>query len=294
MKKFLSILGGFGGGAALLMVSSTLVTAHLALLTDVREDVLPLAADIPPLERRLAVLTEQLELTALQASLQSGSPEEKLQAYVLPEKQDLRRLLAFFDVTRLLLERGKMLRGMSGIEVGQPTVLDPQPSADASRGIVEKRTISFQATLSDAGFERLFSTLELTGLLTVGDALTDAEIDRLFILTEAENYAGIVAVEKFLSTDLASYAREPRPAEDQLLKSFSSERFLQEFRGLLAGTRLASAREILGGDWGEAYAAQKVWPVQFLGVDRVSVELLPDGWNRVSFTLSAHTRRLDR
>ncbi len=289
MRKSFVLLGGFGGGAALLVVSGFLVSAHLRFLTQVREGTLPLASEVPPLEQRLALLHQQLELTDLQASLQSGSPEEKLHAYVLPEKTDLARLLGFFDVTRALLERGKMARAFSAIEIGDAVPVEGSGEADGKATLL-RQAVTFHATLSPEGTQRLLDTLALTGLLTVGDTLTQEETDRLFLLTESENYAGIVAVEKFLGTDLASYAREPRPAEDQLLKAFSSERFLQEFRSLLSQTRLKSAREILGGDSGAAYDKAKVWPVQLLTQDRVSVETLPDGWNTVSVTLGALSR----
>jgi hypothetical protein len=173
--------------------------------------------------------------------------------------------------------------------VGDATVsADPVP--EGGRGPLSRQTVSFAVVVSPEGADRLLRLLDLTGLLTIGDALTAEETESLFLLTESENYAGIVAVEKFLSTDLAAYAADPRPADDQLFKAFSSELFLSEFRTLLANTRLQHARELLGGEWGKAFGAQRVWPVQFLERESVGIERLPDGWVRLTLRMAAVSR----
>jgi hypothetical protein len=281
MKSLSALIGAVAAGAAMLATSAMLLTAHLSALGTARDAVLPLAAEIPPLEHRLDILKKQLELTDVQASLQSGSASEKLAAYVLPQKPNADRLVAFFDVTGVLLQRQNMLKSFSSVTVGKP-VTDAEGFT--------RRPVTVEAVLTHKGTETMLKTLDLSGLLTVGDTLTEEEWMSLFTLTEAENYAGIVAVEQFLSADLAAYARDPRPAEDRLLKTFSSERFLQQFRAILGKTRLQTARDVLGGDAGEAYALQKVWPVQFLVVDGVSTEDRGDGWEKVSLRLSAYSR----
>jgi hypothetical protein len=165
----------------------------------------------------------------------------------------------------------------------------PEHASGSLRGL-ERQTVTFDAVVTEEGLQKLVSLLDVSGLLTVGDALTEEETDRLFLLTESENYAGIVDVEKFLAGDLLTYARAPSQMEQQLLQSFSSEAFLEQFRSLIAVSRLKAAADVLGGEWGKAYAEQRVWPVQYLQPQRVAVEELGDGKKKVSMTLSLYSR----
>lgn len=290
MKSRQSLIGSLCASVLLLAVSVLLLTEHLWIVQDMRGSALPLAADVSSLERRADVLHAQKEVLVVQASKQSGSLEEQLRAYVLPEERDVRRLLGFFDVTRSLLENSGMARSFSAIELGDPVSVHLS-DRDSSPGLaVTRQSLTFQATVSVEGASRFLSLVDLTGLLTVGDTLTQEEIHRLFALTEAENFGGITAVEQFLRTDLVSYARDPRAADDRLLKAFSSEQFLAAFRSILHTSRLEDARHVLGGSFGAALLRTAVWPGPFLVLDSVTWEQERGDWVKMSIVLQVYGR----
>src|SRR6185436_426420 len=99
MKHSPLTIGMCAMGLVLLVGLVAIAAAHVHELGQVQQVSLPLAAELPPLEKRAKLLAEQIDLTEAEAAIRSGSPEEKLRAYVLPERADLARLPAFFDVT---------------------------------------------------------------------------------------------------------------------------------------------------------------------------------------------------
>lgn len=280
-------IGALAGGSLLLSFSVFLVQGHFQALKDVREYALPLAAEIPPMERRSGLLSQQTELSTLEASLRTGSAEEKLHVYVLPQGENLKRLLAFLESSRTFLERRKLLREMSSIDVSEP---ENAPLASGSQPL-QTRTLKFSATMRPEGRAQLFSILALSGLLTVGDVLSPDDVKTLFTLTETQNYAGIVPVEQFLSSDLLNYVNDPTIPEARLKQAMSSEEFLTAFRSLLEHSRLPMVRDFLKGDLGRALVAQKLWPVQFMTMEKESFEELPDGWVKVELTVKAYARK---
>ncbi len=290
MKRTLFLTGLMVTGVLMLGASVHLMTAHLQSLRDMRDVSLPLAATLPTLEHRLDVLAKQVELSELQAQLRTGSPEESMRLYVLPSAGADTRTLALLDVTASLLTQQGMLKGMSEIEVGEPVPVVGVPVDDHVTDTLMGRTYTFTARLNEQGLTQFLQLIDLSGFLTVGDALSAEETGRLFTLTELEDYAGIVPLEKFLSTDLMAYAREPKPYEEALLRSLSSEAFLQEFRAITNQSRLATARQVIAGSWGKAYAAQKLLPMPFLTLEKVGMDDGKDGWHRVKIVVRGYER----
>ena len=284
MKSRQSIAGTLTAGVLLLALSIVLLTEHFTMLQDVRSAVLPLAGDVALLEHRAEVLAQQQELMEAKQSLESGSPEEQLRAYVLPQDMDLQRLMGLLDATQSLLHNARMGKSFSAIELGE------QSQVRLHDVPLTRQPFTFAATVTEEGAAKLLSLFELTGLLTVGDALTREEIDHLFALTEAQNYAGITDIEQFLSTDLLSYVRDPRPAEDRLFKAFSSEEFLQSFRALLRTSRVGTAKELLGGTWGAALVRNRVWPGPIVVLDSITQDDASAGWVTLTLELSAYGR----
>lgn len=280
--RFPISVGALAGGSLFVSLSMFLVHGHFQALKDVREYGLPLAAEIPPLERRATLLTQQGELSTLEAGLRSDSAEENFRVYVLPQGGDVKRLLAFLQSARTFLERRKLVRAMSAIEVG-----DPEPA----EGNLQTQSIHFTAELRPEGRAQLFSILNLSGMLTVGDVLSPENIKALFSLTESENYAGIVPVERFLSADLLGYVQDSKITDERLSQALASEEFLTSFKGLLQSSELPHVREFLTGDLGRTLVAQKLWPVQFMTVEREALEKLPDGWEKVDLTVKAYSRQ---
>ncbi len=289
---YLRSVAALAGGTAMISASVFVLQAHFQAFKDVNEYALPLAAEIPPLEHRASLLTRQNELSTLEASLRTGSAQEKLNVFVLPEGDDLSRLLAFVESARTFLERKKLLQSMSAIDVTDAvnetgTIVKKE---DGTPVTLRSRTLRFTATVRPEGRTQLFSILNLSGMLTVGDVLSPENIRTLFRLTESENYAGIVPVERFLSSDLLSYVQDPKLTDERLSQALASEEFLSSFKGLLQSSQLPEVREFLTGDLGRTLVAQKLWPVQFMTVEKESLEEMPEGWEKVEVTVKAYSR----
>lgn len=276
-------IGAIAGSTLLLALSVALLHRHVDALKDVREYALPLAAEVAPLERRAALLTQQSELSELETTVQNDSAGEKLRVYVLPQGRDLTRLLGFLESTRTFLERRELLRSMSAIEVAAAPDLHDSP--------LQTQTLRFSAVLKPEGRAQLLSILELSGLLTVGDVLTPEHIATLFGLTERQNYAGIIPVQRFLSADLLSYAQDPRLTDERLAQALPSEEFLTSFKGLLRSAALPQVRDFLTGDLGRSLVAQKLWPVQFMTIERESLKERTDGMVEMELTVKAYSRK---
>jgi hypothetical protein len=191
--------------------------------------------------------------------------------------------LAFFDVLRDSLSRQKLLKTMAPITLGEPV------NADGS-GALRSRSFSLDVAVRDDGRKTALGLMDLSGLLTVGDALTSEQLQHLFSLTESQNYAGIVPLEKFLSADLYGYARQPQAFEQQLLQSFPSEQFLRDFRGIVDASRLQEARHILGGPLGAILQQQKLWPLPFMQIMSVQEDDQADGWEHLVAGVEAYAR----
>jgi hypothetical protein len=157
--------------------------------------------------------------------------------------------------------------------------------------MLESRTLTLTATLQPQGRLKLFSILQMSGLLTVGDALSSTDIKTLFDLTENQNYAGIIPVEQFLSADLQDYAADPTIPEERLKQAMSSEEFLSAFHHLLDNSQLPAIVAFLKGDLGRALLQQKLWPVQFLTIEKESLQQLADGTEKVQLTLKVYSKK---
>lgn len=282
--RLLAAIGALTGGVSILTFSALLLQSHFAVLKDVQEYALPLAADIPPLERRLKILREQVELSELQASLRGNSAEEKLHVHVLPQGNDLKRMLTFLERTQTFLERRSLASSFAPIEIDEP---------EDVRGLdgLRSRSVRFGGVFSRDGRRQLHSILNMSGLLTVGDALSPEDIRGLFALMESQKYAGIVPVENFLSADLLGYVQNPTLHDRRLAQALSSDDVLASFKELLHSSRLEEAKDLLASDLGRTLVAQKLWPVQFLTIEKESLEPLPDGREKVDITVKAYSRK---
>ncbi len=277
----------FAGGCAMLSYSMILLEGHYRELRDVRESTLPLAAQIPPLERRAALLSRQTELSELEAGVRAESAEEKLRVYVLPKGDDLRRLLPFLESARTLLERRRLLSSMSPMQIGEPEdVVLPGQGPEP----LQARTISFSMVIRPEGRAQFMTILELSGMITVGDALSPENLRDIFALTEGQNFASIVPIEQFLAVDLLSYLQEPRLHDERLAQALGSRPMIDGVRSILQSSRLPQVRDYLLGDLGRTIVAQKFWPVQFITIERESLSETTGGWETLDLTLKAYSR----
>ena len=267
---------------ALLGVSKGLITGHIGAVQDVQNISVPLLAEISDLERRGTVLTEQVELAELQSAIRVGSHEERMHVYVLPTEFDLDRIIALFDVMSLAMEGKDYATDVSPIEMREEYKV---------REGLYALPVSVSLSVRDDGLSELLNLFRIAGLITVSDALNSEELDLLFARTEEENPAGVVALEKFLSTDLLEYALEPKPVDSRLQRSFSGPAFMAVLNEILNDSLLNDSRKLLGGHFGQVLKQQGLWPMPFIVFDDIT--MAPggtDGWNRIDLHLLVHRR----
>ena len=247
----------------MLALSGSLLSEHAASVSEVREISAPLVADIPRFERRLALLTDQIELAELHDATHTGSQEEHINVFVLPEELDFDRLLAAFDVVETELKSQGLLTEISDIALSDPV-------ASSEEGL-EERTLSINFAAHEDGAHAILSLVKFAGLLTVGDLLSTSEQRLLLQKTEAENPAGVIAMEQFLSTELLSYARDAKTYEAQLLRSFSSPSFVKTLQDTLQSSSMRDARRVLGGEVGASLQRSGLWPLPLMALGEVEV-----------------------
>ncbi|MDD4319217.1 MAG: hypothetical protein PHW10_02755 [Candidatus Peribacteraceae bacterium] len=279
-------------GALLLLASAVLTVLSILLLREhavairaMNNDVLPLAARATALEGRLEVLRRQVEASTLAAAMQTGSQEERLRMYVFPAGTTERTVAFLNGVVDRLRERGDV-REASAIRVGEPGPY----ALPGAREEMTVRPLSLTLVLREDGVRDVLRLLELTGLLTVYDALSPEQVRSFLALTEAENPTGVVALGQFLSADLLAYLREPRGFDDRFLASFSSEEFPAALRGISSSPAFRAWAEIARGQLGTFVQDGKLWPLPFLALDTAA--LTREGeWQRLELTLSAVQRK---
>lgn len=287
MKTLRSLLGIVLGTTSFVLAVQ-LLYMHVEAFHELRATALPIAGTLAPLERRMHLLQAQLELSALQANLRTSAAEEKLHVFVLPAGASSERLLRFFEVLSTYGEASGVIRHMAPLVLAEPTVL---PSDDpAAPFALTRRSLPLSLEVQEEFRPTLQLIFDLTGVLTVGDLLTPAERDQLFLLTEVEKPSAIVALEKFFGTDALVYLRSPVEAEQQLLQGFGSDQASLVLRSILDQPRLKAAQELMQGDFGDRLIAEKLWPLQFMQPDWSVRTRLGDGWVRLETQLSVYGR----
>lgn len=268
----------FGAGFGLMVITTILLYAHIQTIIQVRDISVPIVSQLPQMERRLAALTQQIELTELHSVTRIGSQQEKVEVYALPEETNVSRIVATFEVIRDVLTRDGLLSEMSDLDISE--ALDREDGSIA-------RTISVEFAAHEDGIKTIMLLVQLSGLLTIGDVLTDQEIDMLVDRIEQENPSGIVALEQFLTADLLRYAENPKTYEEQLKRSFSSMTFLNLFENVLRTSLLREVKVLLRSDLGEILNGYKLWPLQLMAIEEVSIK--PGdapAWQHLELTLS--------
>lgn len=266
-----------------LIAAAGIVLSHVRAIRDVGEIGLPAAQRVTALEQRLEVLRQQVEATQAQAALKGDSQEELIRQTVLPSTAELAHVLSLFDLLRDNLAKDGLVRGMSEVTVGDAVAVPERTNVEAS-------PIAVRFTVSRAGVDAVLLFFELTGFLTVGDALSPSEREQLLVLTERENAAGLPALEEFLRTPLLTYARGSQAARDELAKNFGSDQYVATLERIIQGSRLPRVRYLLGGTFGVALQDAGLWPLRFMTVDRTEITPAEDDAFELSLSLSAYSR----
>lgn len=267
-------------GIAMLGFSCFFLSDHATAVRQMRETGLPAAVELPVLEKRMAILKEQNEIAQLQAALSTGSAQEMLDAYALPFGTGSVRALAQLDAVFTHLTRNHDLLEVSAVSVGE-----------REEGIEGTSILpmTFTAHVTRNGWKKLMLFINVSGLMTVGDTVEADELAELLSLTEQENPATVAALEQFFSVDILRYAAEPRPFEEALLKSFSTDVALRGVRTFLSNPHLQAMRDLLG-PMSDTLRANRLWPLQFLQIQETSQHVRDDGTLDVTVTIGAYGR----
>ena len=268
-------------GCLLLIFSAFLLVEHAVSVRQFTTLTFPLAAEIPPLERRLRVLEDQVQAAELQATVLQEVEEEMVRVFVFPSTTDIPHLVTFFDLLREDLFSQKFLLDMSEITIGEESNVAEMPD-------LRRVPLSITFRLRPEGLERVLWFLDHAGAVTIADVLSKEEIDLLLARAEEENPSSIVALEHFLSTDILQYIREPKPFEEQIRRSFVGDSFHSAFDSVRDGS-LASVRSFLGGRFGTVLEKERLWPLRAMRMRRSDVQI-EEGVRRLSLDVEAYSR----
>ncbi|HVW66189.1 MAG TPA: hypothetical protein VHA78_00490 [Candidatus Peribacteraceae bacterium] len=273
----------------LLGLSALLLVAHAVDVRQTRDIGLPAAIQLSSIEQHISILKQQADAAQLTASISGGSSEELLHVYTLPADASLDRLVGTFTMLFNQLQKNNELQSVPSVQVGD-TIDAPLRASGASLQKLQKTPVSFDAVTNEQGLKTLLLFSNVSGLLTVSDALSQKDIDTLIALTEQENPAAITSLEEFFATDLLQYAQDPGAFEDQLMRSFSSDSFAQSFHAVISASQLADVSQLLHGGIGQQLDSQKLWPLRFLTLSKSSVNDAGNGLYRVSLSFDAYSR----
>lgn len=276
----LFIVGAFG-----FVIAGMLLVYHIREVRSVQEVALPLVLQLPSLEHRTALLKAQMDVAELHSIANAGSQEERVHVYVLPEGTDVTRTMTTFDAVRTEMRAAGTITDFSAITLQKRNPLPVDTGIPLS-----SQMLSFSVTGNEQGIRQVLTLVNLMGVLTVGDAMRPEEVQLLLSKTEAENPVAVVALEQFLSTDLLSYARDPKAYEDRLLKSFSSESFATEFKSTIQGSLLRDAEQLLGTPLGMRLEREKLWPTQAATLENAKMEAINGAMQKLAVTLQMYSR----
>lgn len=268
-------------GCLLLIFSAFLLVEHATTVRQFTTLTFPLAAEIPPLERRLRILEDQVHAAELQAAVLSETEGEMVRVFVFPSDPNIPHLVTFFNLLREDLFENKLLLDMSEMTVGEASSVPDMPD-------LRRIPLSITLRLRPDGLERVFWFLDHAGAITIADVLSGEEIDLLLARAEEENPSSIVALEHFLSAQVLRYVREPKPFEEQLRRSFVSDAFHSAFDGVRDGS-LTTARSFLGGRFGTVLEKEHLWPLRAMRVVRSDVRM-EEGVRHLSVDIEAYAR----
>lgn len=289
-RRFLRLCApclAYVAGSGLLVLSAFLLRAHALSIRQMQEETFPLMAKTATLEERLSLLQRQVEVTRLNHAEQTGTLQEKLRAYVLPAGSVDRTVTTLTAIVQTLKQEGRA-KDDTPIRVGE---VGPAPHSGTGGTLqLTERSVTFALTVREDAASELLGLLDISGLLTVRDALDASQIKDLFSLTESENPTGIVSLGQYLSADLFAYVRDTRVYDERLLTAFSSEAFAALLKHVETSASFRSTRALLSGPLGSMLTEQKLWPLPFLTVEQASTEELSEGWVRLTVTLGAYGR----
>ncbi len=265
--------------AIFLVSSAQLIAAHAKVIGDMRHTALPIASRMPALQERLAVLKSQVQAAKATEAGKSGPLRESLRAYVLPSdgvKRSVATVSALGDTLRSLGE----LRSLSSISVGDTEAAD----LTLTGATLNMRTLDVSMEVTQDGLEDFLHATDLSGLLTVADALSKDQITKLLALTERENPMGVIALQQYFSTDLVEYLRHADLYDRRLLAGFSSGTFASDFASIVHPAFVDGQALVGKKGISDLFSQQGFWPMPFLEVKKAEVSDLADGW----LTLSLH------
>lgn len=263
-------------GFALLCTGLYQLYLHASAIDEVQEVSAPLLSEIPQLEQRLSLLKRQAELTEFHASLATGSPEEYVHVYLLPEETNIANTLALWEQLHTVLQKQEQARGEPSIIIGDTH----------EHGL----SVHVNMQLQRPGLQQVMMLLKLAGMRTVGDLLSEQEKTMLLHRSEEESPTGIVPLQKFFSTDLMHYSIDPASYQQRLLRSFSGDLFHETFRSVVTAPSIQEVQALLQGPIGQLLHSGEFWPLQFSTIETAHLTRLEPQWYQMELKLVYHQK----
>lgn len=286
--RWLSTVGLYALAIACTCMASAVARRHVATLQYFQGTVMPAALELPDIERRIAILKQQVEAADLQRALAGGATEERLRAFTVPGDVPHERIVGIVDAVTAVLDEQHMLKERSAVEIGAPANTLPVQEGSSQKVDLVPVTVRYRLTID--GVPQAITLFDAFGAPTVGDLLDMRDVLLLLALSEQENPAAVTNLEQFLDTDVLAYALEPRATTDHLLKSFTSEAFASALDSALQSQRIRQTRGVLSGSLGKRLQEGGLWPAPALFFEKLRRVREDDGTVSVTLTFLTPVR----
>lgn len=239
------------------LTACTLVYNHVQVITSTQSSTVPSLASVQQLEQVREVLQQQTELAELQIALESDYIEEQVEAFVLPTELDTDRIVALFDAMQQYF-------AYHGLAAGNETELFIERSAiDPSISLVLPMHADAIAIWSQL--------VELSGIVTVHDALNPEHRTALLRYTEKNTPAALPDIEAFFNLSLLEYGSDADLHIRRLMRSFNDSVFTELLELAITSPHMQGASKLFSGSLGELFAQNSLWPMPFMQLNQLSL-----------------------
>ncbi len=270
------------GSVAALLAAGMLLSVHMEYFTALRSQVLPAARQIPELEQRAALLREQIDQADVVGSVHAASLGEQVQAYVLPTDANAGRLARALEAVGDTLQKQNWVHNMR-VEVGGVQ--------DFGSGMV-LRTVEVETAANEQGLQALLDLVDVSGTLSVADALPAALEHDLLQESEHGSPGDILLLQELFHMDLPTYVQNGADAMERLRGNIATPEMSNLLSQLENVSVLAGATRLLQGDTGTALGAKDLWPLPLTTIKHLTQEKgKAPSWSTLRITLNVVGRK---
>lgn len=239
------------------LIACTLVYNHMEVITSTQDSTVPSLASVQQLEQVREVLEQQAELAELQVALESDYTEEQVFAFVLPDELDTDRIVALFDA----MQQYFTYHGLAASETTELFI--DKHAAEPS--------ITLEVPLHSSAVAIWTQLVELSGIVTVHDALSAQDRLALLRYTELHNPAALPDIEAFFSLPLLEYGSDADLHIRRLMRSFNDDVFTELIELAILSPHMQGANTLFSGSLGELFTQNSLWPMPFMQLHELTL-----------------------